>query len=80
MKKNKNKSLKKIFVEIILLGALTGLFVNLTTGAIDDMFGVCGFLEGSFGLVIVPTISNSIFIQKRPDGRFFLPKISAGGR
>ena len=45
MKKNKNKSLKKIFVEIILLGALTGLFVNLTTGAIDDMFGVCGFTE-----------------------------------
>ena len=29
---------------------------------------------------IVPTINNSIFIQKRPDGRFFLPKIQAGGR
>ena len=45
MKKNKNKSLKRILVEVILLGVLSGLLVNLATGAIDDMFGVCGFTE-----------------------------------
>lgn len=45
MKKNKNNSFKKIFVELILLTVLTGLFVDLAYGAMEDMFGVCGFAE-----------------------------------
>jgi hypothetical protein len=45
MTKNKNKSLKKIFVELILLTVLTGLLVDLAYGAMEDMFGVCGFTE-----------------------------------
>lgn len=45
MKKNKNKSFKKILVELILLAVLTGLFVNFAYGAMEDMFGVCGFAE-----------------------------------
>ena len=45
MKRNNNNSLKKIFVELILLAVLTGLLANLSLEAINDMFGVCGFAE-----------------------------------